>query len=336
MNSCRLCNSSFIKHCRTKDAKSGENLAMALCGTCGLVQQLKLPTDEELRIYYSHNYREDYKATHQPKPKYVYRAGQAAKARLGFIERAGIAAQGRRLLDIGAGGGELVCMAGKAGFEAQGIEPHHGYSDFAREQYGAAVSTCGIAELQDKQADVVTLFHVFEHLAHPSNVVKKVWSVLSENGHLVIEVPNIHQADSSPHNIYFKAHLFYYSRYSLMTAVSQYFELIHIEDDNNLFMAFRKRSAPLAYKILPSVAQVKKTELRLNQKGWQEYIFKGGGWKKVFIRAIKAMDERKVKQLAAHQILNRVWSTKPQNRSLALTLSATAITAAALALEGCV
>lgn len=316
MNSCRLCNSSFIRNWTAKDAKTGETLQMALCGGCGLVQQSTLPTDEELKIYYSHNYREDYKSTHQPKPKYVYRAGLAAKDRLAFIERAGVQASGKRLLDIGAGGGEFCYMAGKAGFAAQGIEPHHGYSEFARDQYEVSIRTCGIAELEEQQADVVTMFHVFEHLAHPRDVIKKIWNVLDDNGHLVIEVPNIHQADSSPHNIYFKAHLFYYSRYSLMAAVSQYFELVCLEDEHNLFMAFRKRNQPLAEMVLPSPAQVQKTAQRLDQKGWKEYLIEGSGWKKIFLRISKSLDERKLNRHAAKCILDDVWSIQPKRNSV--------------------
>ena len=314
MKSCRLCDSSFIKNWASKDAKTGETLNMALCGGCGLVQQLNLPTDEELRIYYSHNYREDYKSTHQPKAKYVYRAGRAAKDRLRFIERAGVHPQGQRLLDIGAGGGEFCYLAGQAGFAAEGIEPHIGYSEFARDQYSVGIQTCGIADLKDKQADVVTMFHVFEHLANPNEVMKKIWSVLSDDGHLVIEVPNIHQADSSPHNIYFKAHLFYYSRYSLMCAASQYFELVCVEDDHNLFMALRKRTQPLPAKVLPSASQIQITVTRLRDKGWKEYLTKGEGWRKLFIRLGKKFREQSIKSLAPRGILDKVWTTelKPQ------------------------
>lgn len=314
MSSCRLCNSSFIQSWTAQDAKSGETLSMALCGGCGLVQQAVLPTDEALKIYYSHNYREDYKSTHQPKAKYVYRAGQSARDRLAFIERAGINPQDKRLLDIGAGGGEFCYMAGKAGFGAAGIEPHVGYSDYAREQYDVAVRTCGIEELGHSEVDVVTMFHVFEHLAHPTDAVKKIWSVLSEQGNLVIEVPNIHQSDASPHNIYFKAHLFYYSRFSLMAAVSQYFELVALEDNNNLFMAFRKRAQPLQSMVLPSAAQIMQTQIRLNQKGWTEYLVEGGGWKKVFLRAAKTVGESRLGKLPARGILDKVWEKRQKQK----------------------
>lgn len=331
MKSCRLCNSSFMKNWASRDAKTGETLNMALCGGCGLVQQVDLPTDEELRIYYSHNYREDYKSTHQPKPKYVYRAGRAAKDRLRFIERAGVHPNGQKLLDVGAGGGEFCYLASKAGFAAEGIEPHIGYSKFARDQYNVEIQTCGIAELKEKQADVITMFHVFEHLANPNDVIKKIWSVLSENGYLVIEVPNIHQADASPHNIYFKAHLFYYSRYSLMCAASQYFELICVEDDHNLFMAFRKRHQPLAMRVAPSVYQIKATAIRLDQKGWKEYLIVGGGWRKVFARAGKWLDESRVKHLLPARILDRAWETEISRKPVMIGLGLA--TSLALAVE---
>ncbi|MDH4395012.1 MAG: class I SAM-dependent methyltransferase [Limnobacter sp.] len=309
MKSCRLCNQSFISNWSSKDAKSGESLQMALCGACGLVQQTQLPTDEELRIYYSHHYREDYKATHKPKLKYVARAGNAAKDRLAFIERAGIQSAGRQLLDIGAGGGEFCYLASRAGFEVGGIEPHQGYSEFARDEYGVDIQTCGIADLQARQADVVTLFHVIEHMARPTEAVRKIWSVLVEDGHLVIEVPNIHQADASPHNIYFKAHLFYYSRFSLMAAVSQFFELICVEDEGNLFMAFRKRAQPLSQMILPTQAQIKMTADRLSRKGWVEYLTVGGGLKKPFKRLTKIGQELLIGRARPRVVLDQVWES---------------------------
>ena len=307
VSACRLCNSLFAQSWISKDAKSAEKLPMALCQTCGLVQQVNLPTDEELSIYYSNNYREDYKGTHKPKLKYVHRAGKTAKERLGFIERAGINSSRNRLLDIGAGGGEFCYTAEKAGFLAQGIEPHRGYSEFARDEYGVDIRTDEIAELENEQADVVTMFHVFEHLAHPTSVMRKVWEVLSLQGHLVIEVPNIHQANTSPHNIYFKAHLFYYSRFSLMAAASQFFELVHVEDKGNLLMAFRKRAVPLHDIVMPSSAQIKFTQTRLRQKGWGEYLFAGGGLLKPVARIKRIIDESCLNRSRPKDILDQVW-----------------------------
>lgn len=334
MSVCRLCNSTFFKTWTVKDAKSNETLEMAMCGHCALVQQMNLPSDEALRIYYSHNYREDYKSTHRPKPKYVYRAGMAAKDRLAFIARAGIAADGRTLIDIGAGGGEFCYLAKRAGFAVEGVEPHVGYSEYARDHYDVSIQTNDIHGLAERKADVVTMFHVFEHLAHPLLAIRKIWEVLRDNGHLVIEVPNIHQSDASPHNIYFKAHLFYYSRYSLMAAVSQYFELVSVEDKGNLFMALRRRAQPLGAPVWPTAFQLQHTEDRLQAKGWREYLIEGQGWRKIFRRIGNTLPERRAAAMSAREVLDHVWQ-KAGYGSSAVWPGVSVLVAMALLLEAC-
>lgn len=305
MHKCRLCSRESSFSWSVRDAKSAETLTMLMCGTCALVQQADLPTDEELRIYYSHNYREDYKATHKPKPKYVHRAGLAAVDRLERMKKAGLES-GRTLLDIGAGGGEFVYMAQQAGFLSQGVEPHQGYSEFARDEYGVRIDTCQISDLGYQKFEVVTLFHVLEHLASPQQVMEKIHALLEDGGHLVVEVPNITQNDASPHNIYFKAHLFYYSGPSLITAASQYFDPIYAEDVGNLFMVFKRKDNAEVGLSMPSDADVQMVARRLEEKGWGEYLLEGGGLTKVFKRIPKALRERAVKAMEPRSILDQI------------------------------
>ncbi|MES9240297.1 hypothetical protein ABEQ93_12385, partial [Cutibacterium acnes] len=122
----------------------------------------------------------------------------------------------------------------------------------------------------------------------------------------VLEVPNITQNDASPHNIYFKAHLFYYSRPSLIAAASAYFELIYVEDTGNLFIVFKRKSNPLPSVLLPSAADVKHVARRLEEKGWGEYLFEGGGVTKIFTRIPKSLRESKVKQMEPKAILDQL------------------------------
>lgn len=305
MYKCRLCSRDSSFSWSVRDAKNAETLTMLMCGTCTLVQQADLPTDDELRIYYSHNYREDYKATHKPKPKYVHRAGLAAIDRLERMKKAGIEA-GRTLLDIGAGGGEFVYMAQQAGFLSQGVEPHQGYSEFARDEYGVKIDTCQISDLGNQRFEVVTLFHVLEHLTNPLQVMAKIHDLLVDGGHLIVEVPNITQNDASPHNIYFKAHLFYYSRPSLITAASQYFDPIYVEDVGNLFVVFKRKVNAAVDLSMPSNVDVQQVSRRLKEKGWGEYLLEGGGLTKVFKRIPKALSERKVKTMEPRSILNQI------------------------------
>lgn len=306
MYHCRLCGCATANFWVVKDAKSTEALNMAMCKGCSLVQQVNLPSDEELKIYYSHNYREDYKNTHQPKPKYVHRAGKAAIDRLKEIRKAGVPAQGR-LLDIGAGGGEFVYMAQKNGFQATGIEPHEGYSEFARQEYFINIETRQIWEIEDNKLDVVTLFHVLEHLAHPEKVMERVFGLLNESGHFVVEVPNIAQSDASPHNIYFKAHLFYYGAPSLICAASRYFDPVYIRDQGNLFMVFKRKAQALPTLVKPDAQQIDYIHTRLQEKGWTEYLLEGGGLIKLFKRPVKLIEERAIRHLRPRPILDVVF-----------------------------
>lgn len=308
MHACLLCHSPLRRVLASVDAKTRQPLTVQLCETCGLVQQTPMPSEEELRVYYSHHYRQDYKQTYSPKPKYVLRAGLAAKSRFEFLRRvipADFFSGRPKMLDIGAGGGEVVYLANKIGLDARGIEPNQGYSEFARDNYGITVETKHLDQLADEKFDLITLFHVLEHMPNPVKVMQRLAELLNPNGFLMIEVPNIEQADASPANIFFKAHLYYLSASTLKAIASPYFDPVFVEDSGNLRMLLRKRAQTKAMQ-LPSAAEVAKTKTRLTQKGWLEYLGKGGGWAKPFRRITQAFRESRIKGMQPRAILDLV------------------------------
>lgn len=291
---CLLCGSLRRNYTNPRDSKAAQNMWIAKCRNCGFVQQKNLPTDEHLKIYYSHQYRTDYKSTYAPKLKHIYRAGHAASKRLKTLEESGSAQSHRKLLDIGAGGGEFVYMARKHGFDARGVEPNLGYSEFARAQYNVDVTTGMIQDLDTESTDIITLFHVLEHIADPKAVMAHFWKVLRPGGLLFIEVPNILQADASPSNIFFKAHLHYFSRFTLQSTASMYFEPLMTEDRGNLKMIFKRRDVPLNDINLPTSTEVEYTFKRLKAKGWCEYLTVGGGWIKPFRKLVRIAQESRL------------------------------------------
>lgn len=304
MTKCKLCFNELNSFKLIKDAKSREKLEIAFCECCGFVQQKNIPNNDELKIYYSHTYREDYKKTYQPKLKHVYRAGKAAVNRLEVLLRYVGNPKLLKLLDIGAGGGEFVYLACRNGFRASGVEPNLGYSEYARDAYGVEVSSSTLDELPADSWDVVTLFHVLEHLAKPEETMKRIYEILNPNGYLFIEVPNILQNDASPHNIYFKAHLYYYSLDTLMAAASKYFKVVEINDQGNLRAILKKRSAALFEIQLPSTTTVEKAKRRLDEKGWIEYLFVGGGIYKPFKRIKQLLLEKNLRFPTSKAVLD--------------------------------
>jgi SAM-dependent methyltransferase len=114
-----------------------------------------------------------------------------------------------RLLDAGAGRGRFVAAARVAGYDAFGVEP----SGSAVEPSGAAAggaagareaaadtpgpdrsilrTTIEGARIDAGSVDVVTLWHVLEHLDRPGPALERIGSWLRPGGGVVIGVPNL-------------------------------------------------------------------------------------------------------------------------------------------------
>jgi len=300
---CILCERNKFINIAKKDSKSSEKLIVSMCYNCGLIQQNPLPTSEELRIYYSHNYRNDYKKTYSPKLKHVFRAGNIALGRIKFLEKYGL--HNGTLLDIGAGGGEFVYLSEKFGFKSNGIEPSIGYSEYSKKEYGAKILT---GELNDVIGtyDIITMFHVLEHLPSPIKAFEKLYFLLNKNGQLLIEVPWIETNDASPDNIYFKAHLFYFSIDTLISCASQYFDILNIDTSSNLKILFIVKEKPTLLK-LPTEESVNKLRTRVMEKGWLEYLFKGKGLLKPIYKFNNSIKETKIKNLTPKEILDTLF-----------------------------
>ena len=300
---CSLCQAGNPLPVSHKDSKSGETLVVVRCTACGHVSQIDIPSNDELEIYYSHNYRLDYKDTYKPKLKHVYRAGSAAKKRLALLDSLGIQLASSKLLDVGAGGGEFVYLATCCGALATGIEPNEGYSSYAKDEYGVEIETGMLTTPRIEKVDIVTMFHVLEHIANPYAVLEVIWNSLRPGGNLMVEVPNILQADASPSNIFFKAHIHYFSKFTLAAFASTWFSVRHIEDTGNLIMVLTRRDEVASQK-LPTSHEVKFVAERLNKKGWIEYLFAGGGFAKPFRKVRSRLMEKRLEG-AALELLDK-------------------------------
>lgn len=301
--SCALCHHARMRLVADTDAKSGAPLHVFCCESCGLIQQNPLPSADQLRDYYSTSYRLDYKGTWHPKSKHIHRSVRCARSRLEFLRRADI--RGGSLLDIGAGSGEFVALAGKAGFHARGVEPNKGYAEYARTEYHVAVKTAGLDEI-DGRYDVITMFHVLEHLRSPVEVFQRLHCLLRPGGRLFIEVPWALSGAIAPSNRYFKAHLYYFDVETLSACASRHFEVLTAGIDGNLRMIMQPRSA-MAPLSLPSADYLAALPARLNRQGWVTYLTSGRGVLKPMHKLRRLWEEGRVSRLRGREILNSAW-----------------------------
>lgn len=119
--------------------------------------------------------------------------GNREQEALGILQRAEqLTGATGKLLDIGAGRGELLRTARKLGWSAIGIEPSESFADHAVKQSGVEVrrepvEQCGFAA---DYFDVVIMGSVLEHLYNPAQTIKEIARILRPGGVLLVDVPN--------------------------------------------------------------------------------------------------------------------------------------------------
>lgn len=95
-----------------------------------------------------------------------------------------------RLLDYGAGAGQFARFMAGRGFEAVGLEPYS--LGTTLEEKHLRLVRAPLAKVKDSlgRFDVITMWHVLEHLEHPVELLAELRSMLAPGGVLVVSVPN--------------------------------------------------------------------------------------------------------------------------------------------------
>lgn len=246
-SSCDLCGHSLFVIVADKD-RLGHPLQTVVCQACGLVSTNPRPGDYELERFYREDYRQAYKQAWRPKLKHVHRAGRVALERLEYLLP--LLQPGQNLLDLGAGGGELLFMLRGLGFAVQGIEPNLGYGGVARDVLGLPVqlTTYQQAVVEPGSLDVVTCFHVLEHLPDPVAALSAMAGWLRRDGLLLVEVPHVMARCQWPHSRYHIGHLHHFSSSTLALAGQKAglrpVDAFTSADGGNLMLVFRKGGVP--------------------------------------------------------------------------------------------
>lgn len=94
----------------------------------------------------------------------------------------------KKWLDVGTGMGGIMNLLRGVSREVTGVEPQNDIRRDLRKK-GFEVFA-GIDEVKENNFDIVTMFHVLEHLDDPISFIQKVHRKIVKNGKLVIEVPH--------------------------------------------------------------------------------------------------------------------------------------------------
>jgi len=128
------------------------------------------------------------------------------------------------LLDIGAGTGDFLVEAKKSGWVITGIEPSAKAKAISISK-GISFAD-GLEHIQNHSQDVITMWHVLEHVPDVENEIRELKRILKPDGVLIVAVPNYKSYDAQYYGNFWAAydvprHLWHFSK----TSIKKLFEV---------------------------------------------------------------------------------------------------------------
>ena len=142
-----------------------------------------------------------------------------------------------KILDIGAGVGDFLSVAKKDGWEIIGVEPSEKAKAIAKNKGVAFVES--LNDLENNSFDVITMWHVLEHVPDLENQIKELKRLIKPSGTIFIAVPNFNSFDAKYYGSFWAAydvpiHLWHFSK----TAIKKLFAKENLELQKVLPMKF--------------------------------------------------------------------------------------------------
>ncbi|HUJ09745.1 MAG TPA: class I SAM-dependent methyltransferase [Verrucomicrobiae bacterium] len=215
-----------------------EKFRLVRCSRCGLVYLNPRPTAESLALFYPPCYSPYQQKVGVETPRLRGLRGLGRKIWLWIGERRHEERRSLinrlyplpgRLLGVGCATGRFLAQMQPHGWQVAGVEWNAQAAARAREALGAEVHTGDVLSCPwpDASFDVVTLWHVLEHLPDPKAALEKIIQLLRPGGRVVILAPSAANAEFwllgrlDHHPVDIPRHLYHFSPSTLTALLKQ-------------------------------------------------------------------------------------------------------------------
>jgi 2-polyprenyl-3-methyl-5-hydroxy-6-metoxy-1,4-benzoquinol methylase len=205
ISGCQICNgSSFVLLAQPVDyLVSGEMFGVVKCNDCGFVFTNPRPELNSLFKYYKSadyiSHTDSDRTLTERVYKYVKHFMLGKKVRLLHKLKPGL--KSLSILDYGCATGEFVLRAQQGGFETFGFEPDQDARERAINKgvriFDAEEVQFNAKEHKHRTFDIITLWHVLEHIPDLNTKAKLLNQLLNKDGLIVVAVPEFMSYDSS-------------------------------------------------------------------------------------------------------------------------------------------
>lgn len=137
--------------------------------------------------------------------------------------------QQKTILDVGAGTGGFLKFCKEHYWEVTGVEPSEKARNIADKK--EVLLHEKLDQIYNQKFNVITLWHVLEHVKDLESYIKTLHQLLEENGKLLIAVPNFRSYDANYYKEFWAAfdvprHLWHFSQKGIVSIFTQFgFEL---------------------------------------------------------------------------------------------------------------
>lgn len=236
---CPVCNHSNLQIAiESQDfSLTQQSFSVLHCSNCSVRCTSPLPSQDEIGQYYkfieyiSHT---DVKEGWMNRLYHLIRTKTLAQ-KSNWIQSLFTGHKGH-LLDIGAGTGAFANAMQQKAWKVTGLEPDAATREKAFENYKLNLqSTDTIFNLPENEYEVITMWHVLEHVHELKPYLHQCFKSLKQNGRLIIAVPNYTCFDAKFYKKYWAAydlprHLYHFSPKSMTTLLNEIgFELVSLK-----------------------------------------------------------------------------------------------------------
>lgn len=137
-----------------------------------------------------------------------------------------------KILDIGAGVGDLVSVLKKSGYDAVGYEPSAKARTFAARKGIELLDQT--TSIQANSIQVITMYHVLEHVPDYRKQIANIENWLKEDGILILALPNYKSLDAKWFKNYWAGydvprHLFHFNKAAVRNIFKGKFDMISMK-----------------------------------------------------------------------------------------------------------
>ncbi len=209
INNCPVCGEQeFSDFKKVPDwLVSKEIFRLKQCDSCGFKFTSNAPLPKDIGPYYDSDEYVEHSDTKKGLTYSLYHIARELMLKYKFkkIQALGV---GKKLLDVGSGSGYFINFLKNKGYETTGVEISEKARQLCMDNFGIETNepSAFLNKTLGTNYDLITLWHVFEHVYTYEEFFELFNYSLSESGRLILALPNCNSTDAQLYNEHWAAY----------------------------------------------------------------------------------------------------------------------------------